>query len=121
MAAATIKEGDTEQSFQTMKGQLGDADHSRLRLVQLQREADANRSIYETYLTRYKQTLEQESLALPDGRLISQAVPPEAPAIQTSCGSCCSAPSAAWRSVVLSPISAKASIDGSAKPRTSRA
>lgn len=79
VAAARIKEGDIEQSFQTMKGQLGVADHSRLRLVQLQREADANRSIYETYLTRYKQTLEQESLALPDGRLISQAVPPEDP------------------------------------------
>ena len=58
---------------------MGDAAHSGLRLAQLQREADANRSIYETYLARYKQTLQQASLAVPDGRLISLAEPPEDP------------------------------------------
>jgi capsular exopolysaccharide synthesis family protein len=47
--------------------------------MQLSREADANRSIYETFLARYKQAAEQESLAVPDARLISQAVPPEDP------------------------------------------
>jgi Mrp family chromosome partitioning ATPase len=62
-----------------MESQLGDAAHSGLRLVQLQREADANRSIYETFLSRYKQAMEQESLAMPDARLISSAVPPEEP------------------------------------------
>lgn len=79
VVAARQRETELEQSFQTMDGQLGDAAHSGLRLTQLQREADANRSIYETYLTRYKQTLQQASLAMPDGRLISEAVPPEDP------------------------------------------
>jgi Mrp family chromosome partitioning ATPase len=51
-----------------------------MRLIQLQREADANRSIYETFLARYKQAAEQESLAVPDARLISRAEPPEHPA-----------------------------------------
>jgi polysaccharide biosynthesis transport protein len=78
-AAARKREADLEQSFQGMEGQLGDAAHSGLRLAQLQREADANRSIYETYLARYKQTLQQASLAVPDGRLISLAEPPEEP------------------------------------------
>ena len=78
-AAARKKEADLGQSFQAMEGQLGDAAHSGLRLAQLQREADANRSIYETYLDRYKQTLQQASLAVPDGRLISLAEPPEEP------------------------------------------
>jgi len=78
-AAGRKREADLEQSFQAMEGQLGDAAHSGLRLAQLQREADANRSIYETYLARYKQTLQQASLAVPDGRLISQAEPPEVP------------------------------------------
>jgi uncharacterized protein involved in exopolysaccharide biosynthesis len=76
---ARKKESQLAQSFQDMEGQLGDAAHSGLQLVQLQREADANRSIYETFLARYKQAAEQESLAMPDARLISRAVPPEDP------------------------------------------
>jgi polysaccharide biosynthesis transport protein len=76
---ARKKETELTQSFQEMESQLGDAAHSGVRLMQLQREADANRSIYETFLGRYKQAAEQESLAVPDARLISQAVPPEDP------------------------------------------
>jgi capsular exopolysaccharide synthesis family protein len=77
--ATRKKEADLTQSFQEMESQLGDAAHSGVRLMQLQREADANRSIYETFLARYKQAAEQESLAVPDARLISRAVPPEEP------------------------------------------
>jgi hypothetical protein len=73
------KEAQPAQSFQEMESQLGDAAHSGVRLIQLQREADANRSIYETFLARYKQAMAQESLAVPDARLISLAVPPEDP------------------------------------------
>jgi succinoglycan biosynthesis transport protein ExoP len=77
--AAHKKEAELTQSFQEKESQLGDAAHSGVRLMQLQREADANRSIYETFLARFKQAAEQESLAVPDARLISQAVPPEDP------------------------------------------
>ena len=77
--AARQKETVLDQSFHEMEGQVGEAGHSNLRLIQLQREADANRQIYETFLTRYKQTLQQESLAVPDARLISEAVPPGQP------------------------------------------
>ena len=76
---ARKREAQLAQSFQEIESQLGDSAHSGLRLVQLQREADANRSIYETFLSRYKQAMEQESLAMPDARLISRAVPPEDP------------------------------------------
>ena len=76
---ARKKEAELTQAFQETGAQLGDTAHSGVRLMQLQREADANRSIYETFLARYKQAMEQESLAMPDARLISQAVPPEDP------------------------------------------
>jgi polysaccharide biosynthesis transport protein len=76
---ARKKEAELTRSFQQMEGQLGDTAHSGVRLIQLQREADANRSIYETFLARYKQAAEQESLAVPDARLISRAEPPEDP------------------------------------------
>jgi len=76
---ARKKEAELAQSFQEMETQLGDAAHSGVRLIQLEREAAANRSIYETFLARYKQAAEQESLSAPDARLISRAEPPEAP------------------------------------------
>src|SRR5271156_6655751 len=76
---ARKREAELTQSFQEMESQLGDAAHSGVRLIQLKREADANRSIYETFLARYKQAAEQESLSAPDARLISRAEPPEAP------------------------------------------
>jgi polysaccharide biosynthesis transport protein len=76
---ARKKEAELTHSFQEMETQLGDAAHSSVRLIQLEREAAANRSIYETFLARYKQTAEQESLSVPDARLISRAEPPEAP------------------------------------------
>jgi phosphatidylinositol alpha-1,6-mannosyltransferase len=77
--AARKKESELTQSFREMESQLGDAAHSGLRLIQLKREADANRSIYETFLARYKQTMEQGNLSAPDARLISRAEPPGAP------------------------------------------
>jgi capsular exopolysaccharide synthesis family protein len=45
-------------------------------LRQLVREADANRSIYEVVLNRYKETAEQFDLQRPDGSIISAASPP---------------------------------------------
>jgi Mrp family chromosome partitioning ATPase len=76
---ARKKEAELAQSLQEMETQLGDAAHSNVRLIQLQREADATRSIYETFLARYKQAAAQESLSTADARLISRAEPPEAP------------------------------------------
>jgi uncharacterized protein involved in exopolysaccharide biosynthesis/Mrp family chromosome partitioning ATPase len=73
LEVARKKEMQLAASFQAMESQLGDAAHSNVRLMQLQREADANRSIYETFLARYKQAIEQESLAEPDARIISRA------------------------------------------------
>ncbi len=43
------------------------------------REAAANRSLYETFLTRYKAAIEQEDLASPEAQIISKAQPPGRP------------------------------------------
>ncbi len=47
--------------------------------AQLDREAAANRSIYETYLARYKQTIEQDGIATAEARIISRAMPKAKP------------------------------------------
>ncbi|WP_185928015.1 GumC family protein [Pseudorhizobium endolithicum] len=50
-----------------------------VKLRQLEREAAANRTIYEAYLGRYKQTVEQEGIAAPEARIISRAMPSSKP------------------------------------------
>jgi succinoglycan biosynthesis transport protein ExoP len=77
--AARAKEAQLAQLFRQMESRMGDASRSSIQLIQLQREADANRSIYESFLSRYKQSIEQQDLAVPDARLISRAEPPRIP------------------------------------------
>jgi succinoglycan biosynthesis transport protein ExoP len=77
--AARKKEGELTRAFQAMESQASDAAHANFRLNQLQREADANRSMYETFLSRYKDSMEQEGLAAPDARVISRGEIPSVP------------------------------------------
>jgi uncharacterized protein involved in exopolysaccharide biosynthesis len=77
--AARERVAGLTRSFQTAKQELGATTGSARRLAQLQREADANLSVYENFLARYKQTMEQEGLAAPDAGLISRADIPRFP------------------------------------------
>ncbi len=76
---ARSREGALSGSLSQMEnrqGQLGAAD---VKLHALQREADANRTLFETFLNRFKQTSSQEDLQTADARLISTAnLPTEA-------------------------------------------
>jgi capsular exopolysaccharide synthesis family protein len=45
----------------------------------LQREAEANRTLYESYLARSKETTAQESLEMPDSRIVTKASIPIRP------------------------------------------
>lgn len=69
-----------EQALKNSLGQLqstsSNSNQSQVRLRELQREADANRILYESFLARYKQTTAQESLELPDSRIVARAAIP---------------------------------------------
>ena len=52
---------------------------SEIRLRQLEREAEASRALYETFLGRLQETQEQQSLQNADARVLSRAEPPTAP------------------------------------------
>lgn len=52
---------------------------AEIRLRELEREAQANRAIYEAFLSRFKETGEQEQIQQSDVRVISWAEPPGAP------------------------------------------
>jgi capsular exopolysaccharide synthesis family protein len=62
-----------------LQQKFGNGGEAEVKLLQLQREADANRSVYETYLNRYKETSEQETLQEADAYQISSATTPRVP------------------------------------------
>lgn len=80
LAILTQKEKSLEAALQDAHMQLSTANHAEVTLAQLERESTANRTIYESYLVRYKQTIEQDGIAAPEAQIISLAEPASRPA-----------------------------------------
>ena len=105
-----------------MESQAGDAAQSSFRLNQLQREADANRSIYEIVPDPLQTGDGAGKLGdagraahLPRRGSRRSRIYPEQAAVPADRHSL-----ADWQSVVLSPFSGKASTGGSARRQRSR-
>ncbi len=58
---------------------MGTANENSIELQSLDRDAAANRTLLETMLARYKETLAQEDLAQPDAKIIAPASVPYSP------------------------------------------
>jgi uncharacterized protein involved in exopolysaccharide biosynthesis/Mrp family chromosome partitioning ATPase len=69
-----------EESLKTTRDSMAENSQLVVHADQLDREASANRTIYESYLARYKQTIEQEGIESAEARMISEAVPSGRPA-----------------------------------------
>ncbi|MAK61078.1 MAG: capsular biosynthesis protein [Ponticaulis sp.] len=63
-----------EASLNSLRGELAQNNQSLVRLRELERNAEVNRTLYESFLNRFKETGEQESLAEADARVISRAL-----------------------------------------------
>lgn len=68
-----------ERNLSTMRATLAENNRASVRLRELERNAEASRTTYETYLERYKQIDDQENLAEADARILSRASVPGAP------------------------------------------
>ncbi len=68
-----------ERNLSTMRATLAENNRASVRLRELERNAEASRTTYETYLERYKQIDDQEDLAQADARILSRATVPGAP------------------------------------------
>jgi capsular exopolysaccharide synthesis family protein len=55
------------------RGTLASNNRAMVRLNELQRTADASRTLYESYLSRYKETSSQEGIGQSDARVVSKA------------------------------------------------
>ncbi len=68
-----------EASINQAKGQLVSGNAASVKLNELQRDADAARTLYESVLTRVKETAAQQAVSQADSRIDSPAAPPSEP------------------------------------------
>ena len=68
-----------EGSLKDLQNTSSENSQAEIRLRELEREAAANKTVYESFLNRFKETSQQQSLQTPDARVISRAAPPLVP------------------------------------------
>jgi polysaccharide biosynthesis transport protein len=76
---ALSREKSLQKTFEDLQGVSNVSNQALVHLHELRREAEANRTLYESYLARYKETSAQESLEMPDSRIVTRAAIPIAP------------------------------------------
>jgi polysaccharide biosynthesis transport protein len=77
--AARAKETSLRSSLAALQNTAVHQDQADVELRQLERESDANRTLYQNFLNRFKETSAQEDIQQPDARVIAYANAPNAP------------------------------------------
>ena len=72
-------EKSLKESLKMLQQRVAELNSSEVQLRALQREAKANRDLYETFLSRFKETSTQEDMQQIDARIITRADLPSAP------------------------------------------
>lgn len=68
-----------ERRLDELGATAAEQNKARIKLRELERAATSSRQLYEAYLTRFKETQDQESIQTPDARVISAAPVPNGP------------------------------------------
>lgn len=76
---ATNRVAELERSLDRVKDDVSRANTAQIRLRELEQDATASRDVLNTFLTRAKQTQEQQNIALAEARVISPAIVPAKP------------------------------------------
>ena len=76
---ANARVDSLQKELDGLKTQTDEGSQVMVQLRQLQREADANRALYESFLNRSKEISQQEEMQMPDSRIIAHAQPPVKP------------------------------------------
>jgi capsular exopolysaccharide synthesis family protein len=79
VAAAKAKETSLRDQLNGLQKNANQEGKLDVQLRELQREADANKLLYENFLTKFKQTSSEEDIQQADARLVSSALPPRIP------------------------------------------
>ncbi|WP_287366100.1 polysaccharide biosynthesis tyrosine autokinase [Thauera sp.] len=76
---AVANERALSSAFNATKSEIQDISRKEFRLRELQREVDANRALYDTFLGRLKETNATSDLEPANARIVDQAVAPDTP------------------------------------------
>lgn len=79
LAVTRSREGTLASNLRVVERRVVNQNQASIGLRQLEREAEANRTIYENFLSRFKETAQQEDIQDADVRVISRAELPGAP------------------------------------------
>lgn len=77
---ARAREASLSGSLAALRNDVGQSNSAEVRLRALEREAAADRSLFEAFLARLKETSSQDEIQRPDARIISRADIPVDPA-----------------------------------------
>jgi len=76
---AKSRQESLEASLNDLKQRAGEFNQAAIRLHELEREAQANRDLFQAFLSRAKETSAQLDMQLPDSRVVSAATAPTKP------------------------------------------
>jgi capsular exopolysaccharide synthesis family protein len=76
VSVARTREQTLRAGVQELESRSFDQGIASVQLRQLEREAEANRLVYQSFLSRFKETQEQDDIQQADARIISRAEPP---------------------------------------------
>ena len=68
-----VRERTLQESLDSLEGKSSTQSRAEIRLRELERDASANRLLYENFLSRFKETSQQGDLQQADARIISKA------------------------------------------------
>ncbi len=76
---AKAREATLNADLEALKSESNQNRSAEIGLAELERDAQANRTLYETFLGRFKETTGQQEIEQPDARIISRADVPLSP------------------------------------------
>ncbi|MEM9440907.1 MAG: polysaccharide biosynthesis tyrosine autokinase [Pseudomonadota bacterium] len=79
VAVAKAREVELQSSLQSIQSQSSTVELAHVELRNLTREAETNRQLFETFLTRFREIVEQQELQEADARIMSAADVPSKP------------------------------------------
>nr|WP_210349148.1 polysaccharide biosynthesis tyrosine autokinase [Agrobacterium sp. Ap1] len=76
---AVAREKSLTQSVSQATGVSATANLTQVQLRELEREAETYKNLYQTFLQRYQEAIQQQSFPVTEARIITNAVPPAGP------------------------------------------
>jgi capsular exopolysaccharide synthesis family protein len=79
VSVATAREKEMQNSMSRLQGDAAEVDLAGAGLSALQGEVDTNRELFQTFLARFREIIQQQDLQESDAKILSAANPPNAP------------------------------------------